>query len=88
MTIFDVQFWKNALESTLVAGLTAFAGVFTVENGYTLTGLKAAGIAGGMGALYAFIKQLGAVQSIQAITKVSTPIRPLAAPRTVPEVGK
>ena len=85
MTIFDVQFWRNALEATLVAGLTAFSGSFAVTGGYTLTGLKAAGIAGGMGALYAFVKQLGAVQAIQAITKVSTPIRPLAAPRPVPE---
>ena len=73
MTIFSSKFWLNALESTLVAGLTAFSGALAVSGGYTTTGLKAAGVAGAMGALYAFVKQLGAVQSANAITKVSTP---------------
>lgn len=73
MTIFNLQFWKNALETTLITFLTTFAGAFGVSGGYTVDGLKAAAIAGGMGALYAFVKQLGAVQSAQSVTKVSTP---------------
>ena len=76
MSIFNAQFWKNALESTLVAFLSTFTAAFGVQGGYTLKGLTAAAIAGGMGALYAFVKQLGAVQLAQSVTKVSTPQHP------------
>ena len=73
MTIFNPKSLLTALESALVAGLTAFSGSLAVNGGATVAGLKAAAIAGGLGVLYAFVKQLGAVQSQQAVTKVTTP---------------
>ena len=73
MTIFNLSFWKTALETTLIAFLSTFTAAFGVSGGYTIKGLEAAAIAGGMGALYAFVKQLGAVQSAKAVTKVGTP---------------
>jgi len=59
------------LESTLLAFLTAFTGAFAIQGTPTLKGLYAAAIAGGMGALYAFTKQLGGTQAVKAVLKVS-----------------
>ena len=77
--MFTVSFWKTALESTLLAFLTAFSGMFAIQGTPTLKGLAAAGIAGGLAALYAFTKQLGGVQAVSSILKVS--------PKAVPSIG-
>lgn len=68
--MFSLSFWKNALENTLTAGATALAGSLAVLGVPTAKGLEAAAIAAGLGALYAFLKQLGAVQSAQSVLKV------------------
>ena len=77
--MFTLSFWKTALESTVLAFLTAFSGAFAIQGATTLKGVEAAAIAGGMGALYAFTKQLGGVQAVSAILKV--------APKAVPSIG-
>ena len=71
--MFTLAFWKNALEAVLVAFVTTFAGSLAITTTPDLKGLEAAALAGGMGALYALVKQLGAVQSAKSITKVDTP---------------
>ena len=71
--MFTIAFWRNALEATVVAFVTTFAGSLAITTTPNLHGLEAAAIAGGMGALYALVKQLGAVQSAKSITKVDTP---------------
>jgi hypothetical protein len=68
--MFTAAFWKTALENTLVAFLTAFAGSLAITTTPTLKDLAAAGIAGGMAALYTLVKQLGGVQATAAIVKV------------------
>jgi hypothetical protein len=68
--MFTLSFWKNALEATLVAGLAAFAASLSITTTPSLKDLEAAAIAGGMGALYAFIKQLGGVQAMASVLKV------------------
>jgi len=71
--LFTLAFWKNALEAVLVAFTSTFAASLAITTTPNLHGLEAAAIAGGMGALYALVKQLGAVQSAKSITKVDTP---------------
>ena len=52
MTIFSSKFWLNALESTLVAGLTAFSGALAVYGGplaasLSSSSLRSPGLAAG-----------------------------------------
>jgi len=69
--MFTLAFWKNALETALTAGVTAFAGSLAVIGTPSVRGLEAAAVAGGLGALYALTKQLGAVQSAKGVAKVA-----------------
>lgn len=64
MKLFTLTFWKNALESALVAAGAAFSASLAATGGaVNAHNLQTAGIAAGVGALYAFIKQFGAVQA-------------------------
>ena len=76
--MFTLSFWKNAAEATIVAAATAFVGVFGTQGALTLHGLEAAGIAAVSGAIYALVKQLGAVQSAKGTPKVDTPATKVA----------
>ena len=71
MSIFSLAFWTTALEAALVAGSSAFLAAIPVTGVWNLDNLKVAGVAFATGALYAFIKQLGAVQAVNAVTKVA-----------------
>ena len=71
MSIFSLAFWSNALEAAVVAGSAGFLAVIPATGTWNMNNLKAAGIAAATGALYAFIKQLGAVQAVNAVTKVA-----------------
>ena len=76
MNLFSVAFLKTALEHALVVGLsTLAASPILTSGGLTLKGIEAAAIAAGVGALYAFVRQLGAVQSANSVTKVDTPAK-------------
>lgn len=67
MNIFSVAFWKNALEAVLLGGAIGFTSALPA-SGTNVNSInwKAAGIGAGVGAIYAFVKQLGAVQSANA----------------------
>ncbi len=67
---FTLAYWKTTGEAVLVAFATAFAGAFTF-NAPTVKSLEAAAVAGAAGALYTFVKQLGAVQAAKLIPKVA-----------------
>ena len=80
MKLFTLAFWKNALEATVVAGATAFGASLAATSGnLNAHNLEAAGIAAGMGALYALVKQLGAVQASNALSAPRA-ASPLAGP--------
>jgi hypothetical protein len=79
--IFTVAFWRTAIEHALVAGAAAFVASPVVTSGsFTVAGLKAAGIAAGLGALYSLVKQVGAAQAVGKIAKVDA-----TAPATMPK---
>jgi hypothetical protein len=68
--MFTLSFWKNALENSVTAFATAFAGSLAILGVPTQKGIEAAAIAAGLGALTAFLKQLGAVQNAKSVLKV------------------
>ena len=68
--MFTLAFWKTALEHSLVAGGSAFAGAMVWSTTPDWKDLQAALVAAGLGALYAFVKQLGGIQATAAIVKV------------------
>lgn len=70
MKIFTKQFWANAAEKAVVAGAGAFTGSLVLTTTPTWKGLVAAGTAAGMAALYAFVRQLQAVQTTNAIAEL------------------
>ena len=76
--MFTLAFWKSALEHALVVGLSTLAVSPVFTSGLTLKGLEAAGITAGLGALYAFIKQLGGVQAVSGVAKVGVKVPPVA----------
>jgi hypothetical protein len=71
ITMFNLAFWKTAAENIIVAFLTAFTGSLAITTTPSVKGLAAAGIAGGMAALYTLVKQLGGVQNAAATPKVA-----------------
>jgi uncharacterized membrane-anchored protein len=79
MNLFTLAFWKSALEAVVFGAVTGFVAALPTNANVTLTELKAAGIGAATGALYAFVKQLGAVQSANAAAR-SGP-RPIGAPQ-------
>ena len=79
--IFTLAFWKNAFEHAVVAGSAAFAGSLTITTTPSLKSLEAAAVAGGIGALYAFVQQIGAVQQAAGVTKVAAVVNRNAAQR-------
>lgn len=68
--MFTAQFWKSTAEVVLLAFCSTFAGVWTQSTTVDLKDLYAALVAGGLGALYALIKQLGGIQATAQILKV------------------
>ena len=65
--MFTQAFIITALETALVAGVTAFTGALAVTTGTpSLRDLEAAGVAAGMAALYSFIKAFGVTQDAKA----------------------
>lgn len=68
--IFSAEFWRTALEHALVAAAAAFTATLVNTTTPTWKDLAAAGVAAGVGALYALIKQLGGVQATAGILKV------------------
>ena len=71
MSIFTRAFWSTAAETAIASGATAFLGVWARSNALSVNDLKAAGIAFGGGALYAFIKQLAAVRAVNFLGAVA-----------------
>jgi hypothetical protein len=69
--MFSISFWKTAAENALTAGASAFTGSLVLTTTPTLKGLEAAAVAAGVGALYAFVKQVGGVQATSAVVKVA-----------------
>jgi hypothetical protein len=69
--MLTVAFWKTAAEHAVTAGAAAFVATLGVTPTLDLKDLETAGIAAGVGALYAFVKQLGAVQYAAGLLKVS-----------------
>lgn len=71
MPLLTWAFWLSALEHAVVAGAAAFAGtqVFTQGN-ITANTWKASAIIAGVAALYAFVRQVGAVQFANGTLKV------------------
>lgn len=65
--MFTKAFWVATLEATVVAFATAFAGSLVVTTTPSVKGLLAALVAGGVGAIYAFVKQVGSVQTVNAL---------------------
>lgn len=68
--MFSISFWRTAAEHAIITGASAFAATLTITTTPSLHDLYAALVAGGIGALYAFIKQLGGVQATSSIPKV------------------
>jgi hypothetical protein len=67
MRLFTKAFWLRATETAVVTGAAAFAGSGVFSAGQpTLHGLVAALVAAGVAALYAFVKQVGSVQTARA----------------------
>lgn len=71
MPVFTLTFWGIALESAMVSGSSAFLAAIPAVGAWNIDNLKIAGLGFITGALYSFIKQLGAVQALTAATKVS-----------------
>ena len=66
MRLFTKAFWVTAVESVLTTFATAFLGSWGVSQSLNVHDLLAAVGAGAAGALYAFVKTLGAVQAVNA----------------------
>jgi hypothetical protein len=69
MKLFSKSFWLSAFENALVTAAAAFTGSGLFTTPPHGRNFAAAGIAAGMAALYTFVKQLGGVQSAQALAK-------------------
>lgn len=82
MSLLSASSLLSALETALVSGLSAFAGAVEIQGAVTGKGVVAAATAAGIGALYTFTKQLGAIQATPA---VAPPVVPSSAP-VVPAV--
>ena len=67
MNFFSRAFWLAAFERGVVAGAATFAASDFFAGAFTVHGLEVAGSAAGMAALYAFVKQLGAVSATKAL---------------------
>lgn len=70
MKIFTRAFWASAAEKAIVTGASTFAGSLVLTTTPSWKGLVAAGTAAGMAALYAFVRQLSAVQTTNAIAEL------------------
>ena len=67
--MFTKQFWTNTAELVLVAFVGTFAASLSLTSGSpTWKGVAAAGISGGIAALYALVTQLKSVQALKAGT--------------------
>ena len=73
--MFTLAFWKTTLEAVLATFGITFAATLKFTTSPTVNGLETAAIAGGMAALYVFIKQLGGTQALTATPKVSVRAR-------------
>lgn len=71
--LFTKAYWIATLELTVVAFVTAFGGSLALANPPAAKSFVAAGVAGGMGALYAFIKQLSSVQTLNRVPPTAPP---------------
>jgi hypothetical protein len=71
LKLFTLAFWTVALEATLTAGLTAFAGSQVFVTGFNAKNFEVAGTAAVAAALAAFLKQLGTVQTVNTQAKVA-----------------
>ncbi len=69
--MFTKAFWSTALEAVLATFGITFAASLKFTTSPSLGGLETAAIAGGMAALYVFIKQVGGTQALTATPKVT-----------------
>ena len=77
--MFTIAFWKTCAEKVVVGACTGFTASLVNTTTPTLKDLGAAGVGAGLGALYAFVTQLGGVQQAAGILKVA--VTPKAAAR-------
>jgi hypothetical protein len=73
--IFTFEFWATALEHALVAGAATFYATQVYTTSPTWHTLAMAGIAAGVAALYAFVKQIGGVEVVNGVLKVGIKAR-------------
>lgn len=71
--VWSKAFFLSALENAATTGIATFAASNVFTAGPSAKGFIAAGIAAGMGALYAFVKQVGGVQATKLTVKVKAP---------------
>ena len=68
MALFTKAFWVQTLELVVVAFASTFGASLVLTNGTpTSHSFIAAAVAGGIAAIYAFTKQVGSVQTVNAI---------------------
>jgi hypothetical protein len=71
-TLWTKDFVVGAAENATVTGLAAFAGSLNFTNGVpSVKGVIAGATAGGLAFLYAFVKNLGGVQTAKAAAKAA-----------------
>lgn len=71
MKLWTKAFVVAALENAITTGLSTFAGSLVITTTPTLKDVAAAGIAGGIAVAYTFAKNLGAVQTVNGLTKAA-----------------
>lgn len=72
--MFSKKFWITTLEVTVAAGGSAFAGTLVLTTTPSWKGVLASAVAAGVAAIYAFAKQLGSVQALNALKQSNPPI--------------
>ena len=61
-------FLLAAFENAVTTGIAAFAASDFFQKAFTVRGLEVAASAAGMSALYQFVKNLGGVSAVKALT--------------------
>ena len=66
--MFTRAFWIATLEVVVVTFASTFGASLTLTNGVpTAHSFIAAAVAGGISAIYVFVKQIGSVQTVNAL---------------------